>query len=247
LPGVDWLSFPFAGLGLFLAVAGTMHGLAQKSTPVLALAGGGLSGAVLLVVGLWPSVFNPLLGQRPGTNQAGQQAFVLPVGKGTGRATTTVTEDTWVDASREAVQRGDVRVRVQSATVATAPFKDPARGRSARDRHLLIALRIYNTGAERRIAYTSWGEPATGRESELARLTDHAGRAYHLRGFDPGIELVGRSAQARVSPGQYVDDLLVFEPPAASLEYLRLELPAAACSSSGTFRLQLPRSQITYR
>jgi hypothetical protein len=245
-PGLYTFSWPCAGLGLLLALVDGLRALAQGYGQLMALAGTVVNGAVLLVAGFWPGLFNPWTGQA-GAGKPPDQPLVLHVGKGTGRASTSVAEDAWVDASQEAVQRGDIRVRVLSAWVAIAPFKDPARIRSARDRYLLIVLRLYNTGAERRIPYDSWGEPAAGREADLARLNDNLGKTYRLRNFDPNVELVGRLAHARVSPGQYVDDLLVFEPPSASVEYLRLELPGAACGSTGTFRLQLPRSLVRYR
>ena len=38
--------------------------------------------------------------------------------------------------------------------------------------------------------------------------------------------------------------LLVFEPPLENIEYLHLELPAAACGMTGTLYLQIPKGMI---
>jgi hypothetical protein len=246
LPGPDVLTLPCSGLGLAAGLAGVLWALSLARPPILPLAGTVVSGVVLAIACLWPGVFNPLYGGR--ADQPTNQPRAVPMGRGsTGRSEAPAAEDAWVDASHEAEQRGDVRVRVLAVAVRAVPFKDPARARAARDRQLLITLRVYNLGAERRIPYESWGEPAAGREADLPQLHDGTGKTYRLWSFDPGVEVVGRTPHARLSPGKYVDDLLVFEPPTVFPEYLRLELPASACGASGTFRLQLPREMVQYR
>jgi hypothetical protein len=246
LPGPDVLTLPCSGLGLAAGLVGVLWALSLERRPILPLAGTAVNGAVLAIACLWPGVFNPLNVRRADPQAA--QPRAVPMGRGsTGRSEAPAAEDAWVDASHEAVQRGDVRVRVLSAVLRAVPFKDPDRARAARDRQLLVTLRVYNLGAERRVPYESWGEPAAGREADLPRLHDSTGKTYRLRSFDPGVEVVGRTPHASLSPGKYVDDVLVFEPPTVIPEYLRLELPASACGGGGTFRLQLPREMVQYR
>jgi hypothetical protein len=250
LPGLDLLTLPCGGLGLILGLAGTLRARASGRGLFLSAAGAGLSAAVLLVACLWPGVFNPLKGHRADTaGQESKQPRVVPVGRAVARRESApVEEGAWVDASQDAVQVGDLRVRVLAAAVRTVSFKDPARARAARERPLLITLRIYNLGTGRRIAYTSWGEPSAGREDELARLSDHTGRTYRLKSFGAGVEVVGRTARASLTPGKYVDDVLIFEPPPApSVVSLRLELPGSAGGAADTLRLQLPGSMVQYR
>jgi hypothetical protein len=248
LPGLDLLSLPCGGLGLLLGLAGLLGARASGRGLFLSAAGAGLSAAVLVVALAWPGLFNPLKGARARTTPESEQPRAVPMGKGAaGRDSTPVAEGGWVDASRDTVQVRDLRVRVLTAVVRTIPFKDPARARAARDRHLLITLRIYNLGTERRLAYSSWGEPSPGREEEVARLSDNTGRTYRLKSFGAGAEVVGRSAHASLAPGKYVDDMLIFDPPAAAAEHLRLELPGAACGAAETFRLQLPRTMVQAR
>jgi len=52
--------------------------------------------------------------------------------------------------------------------------------------------------------------------------------------------VAGHVRTASLAPGKYVEDVLVFEPPAADVQSLRLELPAEACGRSGVFRFQIP-------
>jgi hypothetical protein len=241
LPGLDRLTLPCAGLGLLVGLAGGWRTPAGRGR-LLALGGAGVSAAVLLVAGLWPEVFNPLRGRAA---PEAERPLALPLHTNTGTGT-ALAEDVWVDASREAVQIGDVRVHVLAAAVRAAPFREP--GRFRRDRYLVIALRVQNAGAERRVPYDCWGAPATGQdEADRPRLRDADGKGYALKVFGPGVELIGRTSHASLTPGRYVDDLLLFEPPAAGTGSLRLELPGSACGVAGPFRLELPRSMISSR
>jgi hypothetical protein len=74
-------------------------------------------------------------------------------------------------------------------------------------------------------------------------LRDPSGKAYPRKTF-PGAEVAGQVHRASIYPGQFKDDLLVFEPPPADVEYLRLELPAANAGAAGLFRLTIPKSII---
>jgi hypothetical protein len=52
--------------------------------------------------------------------------------------------------------------------------------------------------------------------------------------------------RASLPTAKSVDDVLVFEAPPASINYLRLELPCAAFGAKGKLRLEIPRSMITF-
>jgi len=65
--------------------------------------------------------------------------------------------------------------------------------------------------------------------------------------FGAGSVVAGRTRAATVVPGSNVTDVLVFEPPAGPVEYLRLELPAEPAGGSGTLRFHIPRSLIVDR
>ncbi len=239
LPPVEALSLPLAGLGLLLGGLGIL----LASGPALVLPGAGVvvSVGVLVVAGFWPELLDPT--RAPAVARPGP-VLQMPVGKGNGLAQ-PAEEEEWVDASRDAVQQGDVRVRVLSAAVQGVDFK--ALGPARRERCLVLALRVYNVGGERRVAYASWAEVGAGREADAPRLRDDLGRTYRRRPLGAGVTLAGHVAQATLPPGRHVDDLLVFETVPAGRDDLRLELPASACGATGTWRLRLPRSMVVER
>jgi hypothetical protein len=109
----------------------------------------------------------------------------------------------------------------------------------------VIRLRLRNVGAGRRISYLGWGKLA--RDGLIITLRDNRGRSYPLRDFGPGAAPAGQVEGVSLLPGKYVDDLLVFEPPAFIPEYLRLELPASAFGGGGSVRWHIPRSMLLGR
>jgi hypothetical protein len=190
----------------------------------------------------WPTVLNPTHMDRSavGDPNAGQ-VLAIPIGKEEGRPVGNARDPEWVDAGRESVQQGDVRVRVLSATVRAPDFNGAPPGRGSGGRCLLIAVRVYNVGAQRRFDYVSWGEPAGDAAADRPDLRDSTGKPYALRDFGPTATLAGHVRRAGVKPASYINDVLAFEPVPENVEYLRLELPAAACGGTGKLRLQIPR------
>ncbi len=78
-----------------------------------------------------------------------------------------------------------------------------------------------------------------------ASLTDNFGNPYKRLSLDPGSQVPGQiSSATSIYPGKRLEDLLVFEPPIENLQFLRLELPAAAFGGTGTLRLQIPKTMI---
>src|SRR5262249_41683921 len=129
-----------------------------------------------------------------------------------------------------------------SVTVGPVEFKDKKR-RFSRERCLAIRLRVRNVGVERRFEYTSWAEAA---DPPAATLRDAQGKVYRLKSFGPDAVL-GHTMKGSVTPGKFVEDVLVFEPPPKEVEFLRLELAAAACGGTGKLLIQIPGSMIRPR
>jgi hypothetical protein len=145
-----------------------------------------------------------------------------------------------VDASRDAVQQGDLRVRAVRAVVGPLTFRNAQPAPSA-DPFLQIVLRVYNAGTTGRLEYRSWGHPLDPAEQAVV-LADDRGRTYRPCHFRTGGEVAGQLRAASIAPLGKVEDLLVFDPPAADVGFLRLELPASAGGGTGTLRLQIPRA-----
>jgi hypothetical protein len=230
-PYVNLLALPLAAV----AVGSGVFGLLTFETRSLwskgfCLAGGVLGTGLIIGLGLWPLLFGPHVSAEPThTSQPG----VVPFGAG-GAA----IPGEWLNASTGRVVHDDLRVRFTDIAVEFVEIKGLDPKKQPKDPSLAIRFRLSNGGFHRRIPYESWAEknPPT--------LTDDAGRRYNLRDFGPGAEVAGHIHTASVAPSKAVDDVLVFEAPSAKIEYLHLELPAAAYGSEGVLRVLIPKSMI---
>jgi hypothetical protein len=128
-----------------------------------------------------------------------------------------------VDASQDALPLGDVRLRVRSAVVGLVEFEPNKGKKTPLVRGLTVGLRLTNAGFTHKISYMG-----RGGDSQDAKpiLRDDNGKSYALRTFPSGWIVKGRANDAAIPPSKSLDDILVFEPPLATIRYLRLELPA---------------------
>jgi len=72
---------------------------------------------------------------------------------------------------------------------------------------------------------------------------DDFGNTYKRGRFVGGAPL-GQLTTESIYPNKTIQDLLVFEPPIDTIEYLRLELPASAFGEKGTLRFEIPKEWI---
>jgi hypothetical protein len=232
-------------LGLLLGVLGLFFAWLIPTRRVLPAAGIAVSLPALLLPLVWPGLlgFLPLGGPARPTNRGGDAAMSLSGVGGLRRA--TEGETLWVDAGRNALHHGDVRLRVTSAVVGQTSF-EPVQGKPPPgDRCLVVGLRITNAGIMRKLTYKGWagGNPA----AEPPVLRDDKGKSYAPKTFGTGWVVKGSAPSATIPPEKSHDDLLVFEAPPPGVAYLRLELPAAAVGAEGRLRMEIPRQMIAFR
>jgi hypothetical protein len=143
----------------------------------------------------------------------------------------------WADAGNQAVQQGDVRVRLASAAIKHVQLEQGRATRVSPQKKLVLRLRISNAGWSRIIEYTGW-------DQARVRLTDPAKREYRAAVFGPGVRVAGQIGRAELAPAKWVEEVLVFETPPANVESLRLELSLAAFGGSGSLPLEIPRALV---
>jgi hypothetical protein len=238
------ITFGLGLAGLVLGLVGFLVAGAPRRL-VLPAAGVAASLAAVVVAVFLPQWLglSPLWSPPKPPDQPGEAVMALS-GAG-GLRPVEDGEVAWVDASRDALLHGDVRLRVSSATVGPAAFEPVPGQKPPSERCLTIGLRITNAGIVRKVNYTSWGGAAPGRPRLVLR--DNQGRTYPEKAFSFGWVVKGRTATASIPPGKTLDDVLVFEAPPAAVEYLRLELPGSAVGAEGPFRMEVPRSMIVFR
>jgi hypothetical protein len=238
------LTFLLGLLALLLGVAGCLLVWRRKRYPVLAAAGLMVGLAATLVAAFAPHVLglSPLRSPQPFATR-GEPAVLALSGQGDLRPA-AAGETLWADASKDALHQGDVRLRVVWAMVGAVPFERTQGRRPAAERGLVIRLRVTNAGITRALPYTGWaGEDMP----EAPLLRDNQGKSYHLKTFPTDRRVVGRALKSSIPSGKSVEDVVVFEAPPSTVEWLRLELPAAAAGGDGRLRIEIPKRMIVFR
>ncbi len=105
-------------------------------------------------------------------------------------------------------------------------------------------MQVLLIGTSRKVNFDPWGNSNFGEARQKPSLTDNLNNAYSLRAFEADTQIVDHERPKSLYPKLYADDFLVFEVPRANVEFLRLELPAAAFGGTGTLRFQIPKAMI---
>lgn len=234
-------SVPLAvsSLGLVLGFSSLMT-LRPESTGVVYTYVGAAVCSVLVILSGWVVLTSELVGKKPLLHLGGHRPMVfLPEGE---KLPTTPSE--WINARRGAIAIDDVTIRIAGARIGQVDFKEPRKQKSVPQKPaLLLTVRVSNIGIEHLIDYQSWNEPRD-RDKPGPRLHDNRGQSYAQRLFGGEDEILGQLRRAGVPPTKRIDDLLVFDAPPPTIDYLRLELPGWALGATGTLRLEIPKDMI---
>jgi hypothetical protein len=148
-----------------------------------------------------------------------------------------------VPISRPAVA-GTVRVSIKKVTIGQVPMKEAdGSTRYTDEPRLMVALRIENLNDRRGFEYASW-VPDLETAPSVGKLTDDTGAECKRVTLGFGNNVKDRSAYAAVAPGGTLNDVLVFEVPAATARHLDLDLPGANCKVKGAFRFRIEMAEI---
>jgi hypothetical protein len=245
LASVDFLTLPLASLGLLMGIAAGLAALAfGKGGLLLPGAGSAANLLVLLLALLWPGLFNILSFGRGAAGADAGRIQAIPLDHANSDAS-GLEQAGWVDASRAAIQQDDVRVQVTAVSVGPVEVsRVQSKPRFTAEKYLLVRLRTTNVGAGRQLPYDTWN--AAGQSEQPPVLTDNSGKRYALKSAEADWKMTEQPQRAPLSPGRFADELLVFEPPPADVDYLHLELPAAACGGRDTYHLAIPRALIRH-
>jgi hypothetical protein len=242
-PRLGIVTVLLAGLGLLIGAAGVVAAAATERGLAFPIVGLCLCVPLVAIVLLWPSLLGLTPVWRSGNPSvyAGQSVVSLS-GEGASKHVAD-GESPWIDASREAIRIGDVKVRATFAKVQIADFVEWNQGRPPRDLYLVIGVRISNVGVGRMFDYKSWYAV----DAPALSLTDNLGHSYRLTRFEPGRAVKGHTPKASLPAQKHVNDVLIFEAPVGKVEYLRLELPASVFGAEGLVHLEIPKQMIAYR
>lgn len=247
---VPFVSLPLSGLGFLLGAFGVGMAIVRKGTGVgFSIAGAAISGVVFLPSLLFWTMFAGAL--KSASDEVAKQleqaehTNQMALGETPNEpGAVDASADSWVDAS-EGVRQGDIEVRVTSVKIDRVQLKDFTDDASSKDKLAIIELSIANRGQTKKLQYESWSGSGSFLPKNVATLSDSFDNNYQRITFGALTSVAGQLAKESVYPGKSVTDLLVFEPPIATAEFLKLELPAGAFGGTGKLRLKIPKSMIT--
>jgi len=235
-----YLTIPLASVAVFVIVLGCLVGMGEHRLEDMAWLslGGMVSAGVLGVALLQPRWLNSGWDMNAAVPQAdpNQQLLVSPDNRVVKKS---LTESDWVDAGSGSIRMGDLHVRIENIKV-DVPVQTTGTAASPASRRLLITITLANTGHVRTFSYAGqW----TGKN--MPALRDNQGRFYLLR-EGTGKAHVGQIVRAVLRPVTHMEDVLAFDLPGPDIEYLELEIPAAAWMGQGMCRFRIPRAMIVW-
>jgi hypothetical protein len=245
VPYLRVLALPLSGLGVSLGIWALTSAQRRKSVRTLPLAGAAVSLVVFLLAGFWLNQFETLFGSW--RKQPVIEQKTVPVTSQVNRSSAAASPSDWVDASRDAVQLRDVRVRLVSVKIGSVELMDSKGKVRPSEKCLILKVRVSNAGAERVVQFRSWYQPASLPEKGVPLLHNNQGKLYSLKAFPANVEVMGRVTEASLPPSKKVEDVLIFEARPERVEFLRLQLPASAFGSPGIVRMQIPGPMIISR
>jgi predicted Zn finger-like uncharacterized protein len=272
IPFVGVLSIPLSALGLLMAVIGLLVALLRRGSGIgWPIGGGAVSGLALAIgmaqvaaIGAGAEAISEYGEQAMRTNQAtvnsgsgrapaGSQGLRddgvgegLAAGGISGAADARTPE--WASA-RGAVRQGAMEVHVTNVVLGKVPLRGGFEDResTSQDELLAIHVEMTNRSQNRKLQYRSWAGRDVSFARDYATLRDNFGNSYKRIGFGFDTKPIGHTQSESVYPGKMLTDVLVFEPPIDTAEYLDLELPAANFGGDGMLRLRIPSDMVQRR
>jgi predicted Zn-ribbon and HTH transcriptional regulator len=239
------LVMPLCGVAVLVAVAAGARALRSHRPWAIALGACAISAAVFLTVALSPATLGKTYRayRDRGRGQGDWAIRVAPLpGQGEGRIT---YDPESADASRVALLHGPLRVQVVSATIEPVELRNPSgRPIPTKENYLVLRLRTHRTQTGDEYAAGIRGEKTIGLDRSKLTLTDNTGKVY----VEPALDLEAtRPSDPRGAAGfplTVFDTVAVFEPPAAGVESLRLEISTTASGGTRALRFTIPKTMI---
>lgn len=259
IPFLGLLGMPLSGLGAILGGVGLVAAIRRSGLGIgFPIAGAAVSVLSLLVCAVVTTAFTRAVEETGKSRARAQETNQTVVGKKPGVAAANEPdppappspqpqpepEQQWASA-KEAVQQGDIRIRVKRVAVQKIPLSNLGRSTESEDDLLAVYLQVTNASKTKKADYLTWRGKPISIERDSATLQDNFDNVLKRINFGFGTEVVGGvQSTESIYPGKEVDDILVFEAPIDATEYVRLELPAANFGGTGNIRLQIPKDMI---
>jgi len=270
---ISWTSIVLGGLGFVLGVTGLVFAALDKGSGLSLAISGTSSSAVALVLTLVLAVKFGLFAAAPmaavvtAPPTPPPPAIVQPPAPvfTPEPEPQPEPEPVWTDAG-QTVEVDGVRVRIADISIEQIRLENTDLTSMKRQKPqpmLKLVIEVENATEDRIIEFVGWngggdlisqgvgqllgGEVGKAVQSATATaaLADNIGNPY--KQTPPAMlataQLIGGKDHS-VRPGATAKAELIFPPPLASIEFLRLQLPAVVFGSEETIRFHIPRASI---
>jgi hypothetical protein len=243
-----------SGLGFLLGLAGLIVAMVRRGSGVgFAIAGTTLSALSLFICLVWTfaihsaftNAFNSASRFGHDNENVNQQVIASGAGNAQDKGANTVVDAEWADASRSSVRQNALSINVKKVAIGKVPLLDSGNEATSKDELLTIRLELLNTDPSKKLDYRTWAGQDFSFDRDYATLRDNFGNIYKRIDFGLGsFPVDGVKGIKALYPNKKVTDVLVFETPLDTIEYLRLELPAKNFGGTGMLRFQIPKAMI---
>lgn len=266
IPLVGMLSIPISVLGVILAVIGVLIALFRRGSGIGWPIGGAAVSGLALVIGIAQvaaiggaadairqsskqasRTHQEVVNARPSRNPSQAVSNNSP-----GVVDTKIQEHPktpqWASAAN-AVRQGDIKLRVTRVLIGKVPLRAgyDDRETTSQDDLLAIHIELTNLSRSKKIEYQSFQGRNMAFDRDYATLQDNFGNSYKRINFGFGTEIIGHTKSNSIYPTKTLADVLIFELPVNTAEYLNLELPAKNFGGEGMLRLQISANMIRRR
>jgi len=150
----------------------------------------------------------------------------------------------WTSSTEPIVRDGlELRIlTVRTGKVKVETFMKEVK--TSTDPVIQIEIQLRNLSTTNKLRYRTMDGDAFAWSGSAANIEDNFGNKYLRISFDTIGKPVGRTREASIYPGKSVRDVLIFEPPVDSIEYLSLSLPLDRVGKKGRVVFRVLKNQI---
>ena len=238
-PALCRFVLPLGAVGLVLGAAGLLSVLARRTRLLFPATGIAVTCLVLVAAVRFPGLLGPdFLAYRTSDALDPEAMQVVPLPGSPPNA--GPADPDWVDASRAGLQQGRLFIEVPDVSIGSVTATSASTRNISPGQYLLLRLRIKQIEVAGKFTAKRSQPPLFAKVRP--GLKDNTGKVYPLRDVQEVAAVSER--RAAVFPVVFQEGVFLFEPPAAGVAYLRLEVPAEAWGGRGAFRFTIPRSML---
>ena len=256
LPGIGLI---ISGLAVLLGLGGLFMALKRKGTGVgYSIAGVVLAAMSLIITFVWSSAVFQAVDKVANASNKANANIAKPVNENIDvqnqepkkqnlppneQAKKNEGQNNLIDASKEFAKFHNIEVKIKSVNIDFVTGKS-FRDFTSKEKLLKIVLSVNNLNPNKKVDFDGWGDNDLSLSENMPSLNDNFGNSYKTIGFGLSSKVDGQIGSEALYPNKPVSDMIVFEVPLKTVDFLVLDLPAKNLKLDGRIRFKIPSSMI---